>query len=324
MAQYMPNNTNDNSVNSIVPVNHDLANPIDENTDDLEQPQLPSPSTELIPASSSFDNYLAQIKAAPVLNAQQEWELAEKIREHNDLEAAQKLIFSNLRHVVSIARGYLGYGLPLPDLVQEGNVGLMKAIKRYDPIQKVKLMTFAGHWVRAEINEFVIKNWQIVKMATTKSQRKLFFKLRSQRARLGTLNAEEVTSIAQDLQVSEEDVQHMERRFAQLDTSFEGDNDASDENVANFSPANYLPDTRYSPEQAVITAQNASLEKAQLAEGLNSLDDRSRAIIEQRWLNDNKRTLKDLAQEYNVSLERIRQIENKALQTLKQHLKEHF
>ena len=282
-------------------------------TDLTETPNVTT--TALVPAAHSFEQYITQVNNAPVLSAEQEWQLAQKLRQHNDLEAAQQLVFSNLRHVVSIARGYSGYGLPIPDLVQEGNVGLMKAVKRYDPDQKVKLMTFAAHWVRAEINEYVMKNWQIVKMATTKAQRKLFFKLRSKRESLGYLSEQEAQSIANEYNVSTDDVYHMEGRFTHVDTAFDAPSDDRDELA--FSPSQYLPDYRFSPEQTVVMNDTQSFHNESLKRGLAILDERSRAIIEQRWFSEGKVTLKDLASQYGVSIERIRQIETKAMQQLK-------
>ena len=275
----------------------------------------PSPSNALVPASHTFESYIHQVNNAPILSAEQEWELARKLREENDLEAAQSLIFSNLRHVVSIARGYSGYGLSMPDLVQEGNVGLMKAVKRFDPDQKVKLMTFATHWVRAEINEFVIKNWQIVKIATTKAQRKLFFKLRSARNQIGWVSDKEAGEIAEKHNVTKADVYHMENRFTNLDTSFDAPYQSDDEHA--YAPSQFLPDYRYSPEQIVTQQNTETFQNEGLQQGLKTLDERSREIIEQRWFQEDKATLRELAKKYQVSIERIRQIETKALQKLK-------
>ncbi len=290
----------------------------DSESKELEEEYPLASSTDLVPSGQSFSHYINNVNNAPILTSEQEWELAKKLREENDLDAAQKLIFSNLRHVISIARSYSGYGLSLPDLVQEGNVGLMKAVKRYDPEKKVKLMTFATHWVRAEINEYVIKNWQIVKMATTKAQRKLFFKLRSSHSRIGWIQTHEAKKIASDLNVQSADVYQMEERFTNLDTPF--DLPVGESSESDFSPAQYLPDYRFSPEQIVTNEDISSFQNMHLAQGLEELDERSRNIIEDRWFTDEKMTLRELSKKYNVSIERIRQLETKAMETLRKHL----
>jgi RNA polymerase sigma-32 factor len=278
-------------------------------------------SAALTPGSSqSFEHYLRSIQQAPLLNAEQEWELARRLHEEDDLEAAQKLVFSNLRYVVHVARGYLGYGLPLPDLVQEGNIGLMKAVKRFDPAHRVRLMTFATHWVKAEINEYVIKNWQIVKMATTKAQRKLFFKLRSQKTDLNWLNAKEAHAIAQDFGVSTKDVYHMEGRMRYGDTAF--DAQGTQDEDSTFAPEHYLEDRRYEPEAHALALDYTQQQRAIIQSVVNQLDERSKDIIQSRWMDDDegKTTFKDLAEKYGISIERVRQIEKMALDKIKTRL----
>jgi RNA polymerase sigma-32 factor len=297
---------------------------LEADTDEKSEPgyQLALGSTHaLSPGSSqSFEHYLRSIQQAPLLNAEQEWELARRLHEEDDLEAAQKLVFSNLRYVVHIARGYLGYGLPLPDLVQEGNIGLMKAVKRFDPTHRVRLMTFATHWVKAEINEYVIKNWQIVKMATTKAQRKLFFKLRSQKADLNWLSASEANKIAKDFNVSTKDVYQMEGRLRYGDTAFEASGDSDDD--ASFAPEQYLEDRRYEPEAQVLANDYADQRQAIIAQVVNQLDARSKDIIQSRWMDEDeqKMTFKDLAEKYSISIERVRQIEKMAMDKIKAQL----
>lgn len=271
----------------------------------------------------SFDHYVNSINKAPILTAEEEWELADRIHNHQDIEAAQTLVFSNLRYVVNIARTYSGYGLPLSDLVQEGNVGLMKAVKRYDPEHKVRLMTFATHWVKAEINEYVIKNWKIVKMATTKSQRKLFFKLRSQKNSLEWLKKGEVDNIAQDFNVSTKDIYQMEQRLSSVDVAFDPSDSDNDDN-SNFSPAQYMEDSRYSPEPAVIQLDLETQQQNAISNALAELDERAQDIIRTRWMHDDdKVTLKDLSEKYSVSIERIRQLEKQAMNQIKEKLKDY-
>jgi RNA polymerase sigma-32 factor len=268
----------------------------------------------------NMDAYTGLVHNIPVLSAEEEYDLATRLQQEGDLEAAQRLVLSHLRFVVRIAKGYSGYGLPVADLIQEGNIGLMKAVKRFDPEKGVRLVSFAVHWIRAEIHEYVIRNWRIVKIATTKAQRKLFFNLRSAKQRLGWLNQEEVEAVAEDLGVTTENVMEMERRLAQPDTSFELPSDTDDEDN-HFSPVAYLAAPENSdPSQQLEQDDYADYQQQKLENALSTLDDRSRDIIMQRWLDDeNKATLHTLADQYQVSAERIRQIENNAMKKL-QHL----
>jgi len=258
----------------------------------------------------SLDHYIQQVNAIDVLSAEEERELATRLQQDNDLDAARMLVLANLRFVVHIARGYMGYGLPLGDLIQEGNVGLMKAVRRFDPEVGVRLVSFAVHWIRAEIHEFVLKNWRLVKVATTKAQRKLFFNLRKAKERLGWLNAEETQAIADDLGVSPRDVTEMERRLSSFDVSYDP-SPAADED--EYSPSNYLPSPDDDPAVAIEKADSAETNHANLEEALDGLDERSRSILERRWLAEKKSTLHELAAEYGVSAERIRQIEAAAI-----------
>jgi len=266
----------------------------------------------------SIDSYTSLVHNIPVLTAEEEYDLATRLQRDGDRDAAQRLVLSHLRFVSRIAKGYSGYGLPVSDLIQEGNIGLMKAVKRFDPEKGVRLVSFAVHWIRAEIHEYVIKNWRIVKIATTKAQRKLFFNLRSAKKRLGWLNQQEVEAVAEDLGVTPDNVMDMERRLAQPDTSFDLPVDNDDED-SNFSPAAYLtgPDNA-DPSQRLEQADYASHQEQKLSHALETLDERSQDILRQRWLNDEgKATLHTLADHYQVSAERIRQIENNALKKLK-------
>ncbi len=268
-----------------------------------------------VPAGQGLAGYIQAVNAAPLLSAEQELSLARRYREHEDLDAARELVMSHLRYVVRVARGFSGYGLPLADLVQEGNIGLMKAVKHYDPDRGVRLVSFAVHWIRAEIYDFILKNWRIVKVATTKAQRKLFFNLRKAKNHIGWLSQDEVATIAEDLNVPEKTVQEMESRLANYDVAFDGPQDTNDDELA-VAPAAYLPDMRYNPEQLTTAADSELNRQEQLDEALDGLDARSRDIIQRRWLTDNKATLHELASEYGVSAERIRQIEKKALEQM--------
>jgi RNA polymerase sigma-32 factor len=266
----------------------------------------------------NLDAYTSLVHTIPVLTAEEEYELATRLQNDGDLEAAQRLVLSHLRFVARIAKGYSGYGLPVADLIQEGNIGLMKAVKRFNPEKGVRLVSFAVHWIRAEIHEYVIRNWRIVKIATTKAQRKLFFNLRSAKQRLGWLNQEEVEAVAEDLGVTPANVMEMERRLAQPDTSFDLPADGDDEET-HFSPVAYLaaPDNS-DPSQQLEQDNFSDYQQQKLANALSTLDDRSRDIISQRWLNhEDKATLHTLADQYQVSAERIRQIENNAMKKLK-------
>lgn len=251
-----------------------------------------------------------------MLTLEEEYSLAVGLRDEHDLEAARRLIMSHLRFVIRIARGYIGYGLPLADLIQEGTVGLMKAVRRFDPTLGVRLVSFAVHWIKAEIHEFILRNWRIVRIATTKAQRKLFFNLRSAKKRLGWFTKEEVDAVAKDLDVKPETVMEMEARLANYDISFDP-LDASEDDDAIGSPASYLPDLRMEPSVMLETTDTEDNEREQLYTALDGLDERSRNIVETRWLKEEKSTLQELAAKYGVSAERIRQIEKAAMKKLK-------
>lgn len=274
-----------------------------------------------LPIPSALGNIDAYIQAAnryPMLSGAEETQLAERFHKDGDVEAARQLVLSHLRLVISIARGYLGYGLPHADLIQEGNIGLMKAVKRFDPARGVRLVSFAMHWIKAEIHEYILKNWRQVKLATTKAQRKLFFNLRSMKSDyegVATLSGTQATEIAQRLGVKQEEVIEMETRLSGRDMALEGSPDDSDE---AFAPIDYLADSRYEPTRVLENKAIARLENEGLQEALAILDPRSRRIVEARWLNDDEgATLHDLAAEFDVSAERIRQIEVKALQKMR-------
>jgi RNA polymerase sigma-32 factor len=265
----------------------------------------------------SLESYIGAVHQIPVLSADDEQALARRYRDENDLDAARELVHSHLRFVVHVARGYNGYGLQMGDLIQEGNIGLMKAVKRFDPEQGVRLVSFAVHWIRAEMHEFILKNWRIVKVATTKAQRKLFFNLRKSKTRLGWMNAEEVRAVAADLNVSEREVLEMESRLSGRDIGFDAPADEDDEH-APPSPAAYLRTEAEDPSQIYERADDEDNQLELLREGLANLDARSRDIIKRRWLDaDSKITLQELADEYGVSAERIRQIEANALKKMK-------
>ena len=263
----------------------------------------------------SLDAYLDRLGRIPVLSREEERELAERFRFRNDLGAARQLVVSHLRFVVHIARGYSGYGLPVGDLIQEGNVGLMKAVKRFDPALNVRLVSFAVHWIRAEIHEYVLRNWRLVKIATTKAQRKLFFNLRRLKKNLAWLSAEETAAVARDLGVSPSEVTEMEKRLAARDMSFDPVPEAEDEET--YSPAAYLPAPDSDPAEQVENAEWEDDSADRLRGALGQLDDRSRDILQRRWMTDDKATLHELADKYGVSAERIRQIESNALGKLR-------
>jgi RNA polymerase sigma-32 factor len=266
-----------------------------------------------------LSTYIRAVNALPVLSVEQERKLARRYRKHNDLDAARQLVMSNLRYVTRVARGFSGYGLPQADLIQEGNIGLMKAVKHYDPARKVRLMSFAIHWIRAEIFDYILRNWRIVKVATTKAQRKLFFNLRKSRERLGWMTRGEIDTLAENLDVTPETVQQMESRMSNADVAFDAENDA-DEDSFHAAPAGYLQDMRYNPEVLATASDQEDLRQTQLRSALTSLDARSRDIIQRRWLDEKKPTLHELADEYGISAERIRQIEMKALDVMKDAL----
>ena len=263
----------------------------------------------------SLDAYISAVHRIPVLSQEEEQALSRRYLEDNDLSSAKKLVMSHLRFVVHVARGYSGYGLQLGDLIQEGNIGLMKAVKRFDPDQGVRLVSFAVHWIRAEMHEFILKNWRIVKVATTKAQRKLFFNLRKSKKRLGWMNAEEVRTVAKDLGVPEATVREMESRLSGRDVGFEAPADADED--AKPAPAAFLVDDGADPYDSVSDADQSDNQLETLSAALEKLDDRSRDIIQRRWLNDDKATLQDLADEYGVSAERIRQVEANAMKKMR-------
>ena len=275
----------------------------------LQPSQIKSPGKDI-------ESYLSSVHAIPILTKEEEQELALRLYEEDDLDAARQLVIHHLRFVVHIARSYQGYGLPLGDIVQEGNVGLMKAVDKYDPHRGVKLVSFAVHWIKAEIHEYILRNWRQVKIATTKAQRKLFFNLRSKKKSLDWLTKDEAEKIAEDLNVDVKDVLHMENRLSSNDSSFDSPVSAGDDDEM-MSPSQYLEDKRYDPELIVANEQAADVNSQDLTEALKALDDRSKDILQRRYLADTKATLHDLADEYDVSAERIRQIENSALKKLK-------
>lgn len=263
----------------------------------------------------SIESYVTAIHSVPVLSPEQERELAVRYKEEGDLNAVRELILSHLRFVVHIARSYGGYGLPQADLIQEGNVGLMKAVKRFDPEVGVRLISFAVHWIKAEIHEYVLKNWRIVKVATTKAQRKLFFNLRGAKKTLNWLSNDEIKAVADDLGVSEIEVRRMESRLNSRDTAFDLPNDADDEST--FSPAAYLEADNSDPAEKLEEQDWQNHHQQKLLNAIKTLDQRSQDILAARWLNDDKATLQELADEYQVSAERVRQLEKNAMKKLK-------
>ena len=273
----------------------------------------------VFPSISSVGNIDAYIQATrqfPLLSQEDEVRLATRFREDEDLEAARQLVLSHLRLVVSIARGYLGYGLPHADLIQEGNIGLMKAVRRFDPAHGVRLVSFAMHWIKAEIHEYVLRNWRMVKLATTKSQRKLFFNLRSMKPGSESLTSPQVADVAHQLNVKPEEVIEMETRLSGRDMALESGRDDSDD----FAPIAYLEDSRSEPTQVLESRARDHLQGEGLQAALTDLDERSRRIVEERWLSDDPATLHELADEFGVSAERIRQIESKAMQKMRTSL----
>ena len=269
--------------------------------------------------ADDLNSYMSKIANIDLLSVEQEQSLARRLRDNEDLDAARQLVMSQLRFVVHIARTYKGYGLPMADLIQEGNIGLMKAVKRFDPDVGVRLISFAVHWIRAEIHEFVIKNWRIVKVATTKSQRKLFFKLRSAKKQLNWFSQEEVQAVAKDLGVDEKVVVEMESRMHGHDSAFDAPAGSSEDRVS-LSPSDTLYQEQDDPSMILEREDGRSNSHDGLAAGMDILDDRSRAILQRRWLEEEKSTLHELADEYGVSAERIRQIEKAAMKKIKTHL----
>jgi RNA polymerase sigma-32 factor len=264
----------------------------------------------------SIDEYISSVNLLPRLSAEEEQVLAFRLRDEGDLDAARQLVMGHLRFVIHIARGYLGYGLPLPDLIQEGNVGLMKAVKRFDPDVGVRLITFAVHWIRAEIHEFIVQNWRIVKIATTKAQRKLFFNLRKFKTGLSWLSREEATTVADELGVDIETVYQMETRLNAHDTSFDQSTDGEDDKDYT-APVNYLSQENADPSESLENDEWGEHKQARLLKALAALDERSQDIVKSRWLGEERLTLSELAKRYQVSAERIRQLETSAMRKLK-------
>lgn len=268
----------------------------------------------------SLDAYIQRVNQIPMLSAEEEKTFARNFRENGDVESARQLVLAHLRYVVRVARGYLGYGLPLGDLIQEGNVGLMKAVKRFDPEMGVRLVSFAVHWIKAEIHEFVIQNWRIVKIATTKAQRKLFFNIRNMKKRLGWFSVEEVDAVAKDLNVTRSDVLEMEKRLNAMDMSFDPQ-EAEDEQAHQYSPAAFLPDSSNDPALLLEEENSFNHSNLELHNAIESLDERSQDILRQRWLNSEKTaTLHTLAEKYGISAERVRQLEKNAMSKLRKKM----
>ncbi|AHE68189.1 RNA polymerase sigma factor RpoH [Legionella oakridgensis] len=277
-------------------------------------------STMNLPVGS-LDAYIHRVNQIPMLSAEEEYELARRFHIEGDLEGARQLILAHLRYVVRVARGYLGYGLPLGDLIQEGNVGLMKAVKRFDPSLGVRLVSFAVHWIRAEIHEFVLQNWRIVKVATTKAQRKLFFNMRQMKKRLGWMNAEEVDAVAQDLGVTREDVLVMEQRLNAMDMPYDAPDSDEDDHTYTSVPARYLQDVGSDPAYMLEQEDSSIQSHEKLHLAMERLDDRSQDILRERWLaNDKAMTLHALAEKYGVSAERVRQLEKNAMKKLRLYM----
>ncbi|EGV27833.1 RNA polymerase, sigma 32 subunit, RpoH [Thiorhodococcus drewsii AZ1] len=265
--------------------------------------------------TGTIEAYISSAYQIPVLTPEEEHSLAVQLRDHDDMAAARRLMMSHLRFVIRIARGYMGYGLPLPDLIQEGTVGLMKAVRRFEPDMGVRLVSFAVHWIRAEIHEYILRNWRIVKVATTKAQRKLFFNLRSAKKRLGWFTKQEVDEVAADLGVKPEVVMQMESRLSSQDLSF--DNLDDDDDDAPSAPSTYLPDTRMEPSRLLEREDTDRNQKERLHAALEGLDERSKTILRERWLSEKKQTLHELAEQFGVSAERIRQIEKNAMKKMR-------
>ncbi|MAD53548.1 MULTISPECIES: RNA polymerase sigma factor RpoH [unclassified Idiomarina] len=281
-------------------------------------------STELktmalsVPQGGGLDGYIQSVNRIPMLSAEKEKALAKRLQEDKDLDAAKELIMSHLRFVVHIARGYSGYGLPQADLIQEGNIGLMKAVKRFNPEVGVRLVSFAVHWIKAEIHEYVLRNWRVVKVATTKAQRKLFFNLRKMKKRLGWFNQDEVETVAKELGVSSKEVMEMEARMSAHDQAFELSSDDDDSKEGStYSPAMYLEDKRSDLAEEIETEDYEAHTQKKLFSAMSSLDERSQDIVQSRWLSENKSTLHDLAAKYEVSAERVRQLEQNAMKKLR-------
>lgn len=271
-----------------------------------------------LPQDTNLAGFLKVANSAPVLNAEQEASLARKFRDDEDVYAARDLVLSQLRNVIHVAKGFTGYGLPVSDLIQEGNIGLMKAVKNFDPERGIRLVSYAVHWIKAEIYEYVLKNWKMVKVATTKAQRKLFFNLRKSRKSLSAMTEQETQNLASNLDVPVKTVREMEIRMTSSDVAFDGVDSDDDDFVT--SPSGYLPDMRYNPEELVMKTETSDNNRDALYNAIADLDDRSKEILKRRWLSDSKATLHELAAEYNVSAERIRQIEKRAMEKMKGQL----
>lgn len=266
----------------------------------------------------SLGSYIQWVNKVPLLTEEEEKNLAERLRYYNEIDAARKLILSHLRLVVKIARSYSGYGLSQADLIQEGNIGLMKAVKRFDPSVGVRLVSFAIHWIRAEIHEFILRNWRIVKIATTKAQRKLFFNLRKVAKKRGWFSEDEINTVAEMLNVSKKDVRQMEARLNYHDESFDGaPDDTDDANTSWNAPMHYLEDKRYNPAEQLEHTDWEEQKTQQLQNAIDTLDQRSQDILQQRWLAEHKATLQDLAKKYEISAERVRQLENNAMKKIR-------
>ena len=278
-------------------------------------------SLDSLSPGRDLDTYIQTVNAFPVLSPEEERRLAERFYYENDIAAARELVLCHLRFVIYMARGYSGYGLPQGDLIQEGNVGLMKAVRRYNPEVGVRLVSYAVHWIKAEMHEYILRNWRIVKVATTKAQRKLFFNLRSAKKRLGWFSPQEVEAVAEDLGVTPEAVMQMEGRMAARDAAFDGEADDDGENFV-AAPAQYLGDDSMNPAEIVAQEDWTEHSMAQLQGALGQLDERSREILRLRWLNEPKVTLRELAAQYGISAERVRQIEAKAMKKLRSALAE--
>jgi len=274
---------------------------------------------DIVNPTGSLEAYIQAANQIPMLTAEEEYELATRLQEDGDINSARRLVLSHLRFVVHVARGYSGYGLPQGDLIQEGNIGLMKAVKRFDPTVNVRLVSFAVHWIRAEIHEYILRNWRIVKLATTKAQRKLFFNLRKSKKRLGWFSPEEVKAVARDLNVEPATVLEMEKRMSSQDTSFDSFNDSDDDDFSP-APAGYLQDLSQEPSLQLENTDWEEHNNNRLHQALETLDERSQDIVKQRWLSDKKSTLHELADKYNVSAERIRQLESNAMKKMKNTL----
>lgn len=314
MKKLDENEIEDAEIIEVEPIEADEIEEDEISTVEAMHPALVSGSMPV--PQGNLDSYIRMANQYPILTAEQEKELAERYYYDEDVEAAKQLILSHMRFVIHIARGYLGYGLPLADLIQEGNIGLMKAVKRFDPNVGVRLVSFAVHWVKAEIHEYVLKNWRIVKVATTKAQRKLFFNLRKNKNRLAWFNEEEIKKVADDLGVSVAEVREMESRMTGQDLGF--DLPAGDDDEDSYAPSMYIEDDSSNFADDLEDEQHSGQATAQLAYALATLDERSQDIIKTRWLDDNKATLQDLAEKYNISAERVRQLENAALKKIKE------